>query len=204
MSAAVAFKVSEDRVALDLRDLTELLVTEHDCEPVGGLLGGEWGYGTWFSNDTFEMNPYYWGDCTCTFDADDSTWWNTHEHANHCYQQVIRARGFLDYDTEPDLGYKERDAHNRPIIDAVCAEMGLDPEQGSHVHCTCTHADNYAAWRDANSHDDTICAMERPNFRHKPTGTTVNFYKYLGRGMRVSLHGQPWEQVIEDCLNSLA
>lgn len=196
-------KVSDERVAMDLRDLTELLVTHHQRDHVGGLLGGEWGYATEFSNDTFELHPYYWGDCTCTFDDDEGEWDRSHDHAATCYQQVIRERGFIDYDTETDLDYHARNAHNRAITDSVCAEMGLDPEHGSYVHCTCSYETEYAAWRNAHSHDETICAMERPNFRHKPTGTTVNFYKYLGRGMEVDLRDLPWQQIIDDCLASL-
>jgi hypothetical protein len=190
-------------VADDLRDLTEVLVTKHNRDHVGGLLGGEWGYATDFSNDTFELHPFYWGDCTCAHDAADTEWWNTHEHADACYQQVIRARGFIDWDDQPDMDYHERSAHNLAITDSVCAEMGLDPENGSYVHCTCTHDSEYAAWRAANGHDETICAMDRPNFRHKPTGSTVSFYKYLGRGMKVTLQGLPWKQVYQDCLDSL-
>lgn len=197
-------EVSDDLVARNLRTLTRILVTDHHADHVGGGLGGEWGYGTHFANDTFTMHPYYWGDCTCTHEAADTEWWDTHEHADHCYQQVIRARGYLDYDSGTNLGYHARDTHNRAITNVVCAEMGLDPEYGCAVHCTCTHDDDYQTWRAANSHDNTICAMERPNFRHKPTGATVNFYKYLGRGMNVALPSETtWEQVYDDCLRSL-
>lgn len=203
-STALA-KVSEGRVAHDLRELTEILVTQHSSGQVGGLLGGEWGYGTEFTNATFELHPYYWGDCTCTFDEAESDWWDTHEHAAACYQQVIRNRGYLDYDDDAaaDMDYRARDAHNKAIIDVVCAEMNLDPEHGYGVHCTCTHDADYAAWRAATGHDDAICAMERPNFQHKPTGTTVNWYKYLGRGMEIDVRGASWRDIFDDCLRSL-
>lgn len=196
-------QVSDRRVAEDLRNLTRLLVTGHGADHIGGGLGGEWGYGTRFFNVTFEMNPYNWADCSCTFDDDESQWCNTHDHAPACYQQVIRARGYLDYDTPTDLDYRARDAHNTVVTDAVCAEMGLDPEFGSAVHCTCTHDADYAAWRAAHSHDNAICPVDRPNFHHKPTGAIVNWYKYLGRGMEIDLNGADWRSVIGDCYQSL-
>lgn len=192
--------VSSDRIAVDLRDLTRLLVTDHGADYIGGGLGGEWGYGTRFANDTFEMNPQNWGDCSCTRDEAESRWCDTYDHAQTCYQQVIRARGFLDY---PEMDYYERLDHNLAIVEAVCAEMGLDPENGSYVHCTCTHEADYEAWVAANPHDNAICAMDRPNFRHKPTGAVVNFYKYLGRSMEVDLNGADWDAVIADCRQSL-
>lgn len=197
--------ISSNRIAADLRDLTETLVTRHQSDHIGGGLGGEWGYGTRFANDVFEMNPYNWADCSCSFDENESDWWNTHDHAPTCYQQVIRARGYLDYDTADaiDMDYHARDAHNKAITDAVCAEMGLDPEFGCAVHCTCTHDADYAAWRAAHSHDNTICPVDRPNFHHKPTGAVVNFYKYLGRGMEVDLHGADWKTIIRDCYQSV-
>ena len=45
------------------------------------------------------------------------------------------------------------------------------------------------------------CAGEAPNFLHKPSGATVHWYKYIGRGMKVS-HAD-WPAIMLDCLKSL-
>lgn len=42
-----------------------------------------------------------------------------------------------------------------------------------------------------------------PNFLHKDTGTTVSFYKYIGRGMEVDLRGD-WLTILDDCIRSFA
>lgn len=41
-----------------------------------------------------------------------------------------------------------------------------------------------------------------PNFLHKPSGTKVRWYKYIGRGMEVSLLDD-WLDIFNDCLNSI-
>ena len=41
-----------------------------------------------------------------------------------------------------------------------------------------------------------------PNFWHKPSGTTVRWYKYIGRAMGVTCDTD-WGTVIADCLTSL-
>lgn len=197
-------EVSTNRISEDLRTLTRSLIEDHNADPTGGGLGGEYGYGTRFTNDTFEMMPYYWGDCTCTRDEDEGEWCDNHDHTPACYQQVIRARGYLDYDDGAEMGYRARDAHNKAITDTVCAEMGLDPEYGCAVHCTCGHDADYRNWIEAHPHDDSVCDMDRPNFRHKPSGAVVNWYKFLGRSMKVDLNGAEWDTIITDCHRSLA
>lgn len=58
--------------------LTEVIHRNGLGEIASGLLGGEYGYGAWFENDTFKMAPFCWCDsddcdyclhCTCD-DAD--------------------------------------------------------------------------------------------------------------------------------------
>lgn len=41
-----------------------------------------------------------------------------------------------------------------------------------------------------------------PNFLHKPTGTAVRWYKYIGRSMEVEARGD-WGQVITECRAAL-
>lgn len=50
----------------DLVALTEFIhKSTLPGEPYGYGLGGPFGYGIEFENDTFEMHPFWWGDCTC-------------------------------------------------------------------------------------------------------------------------------------------
>lgn len=41
-----------------------------------------------------------------------------------------------------------------------------------------------------------------PNFLHKPSGTWVRWYKYIGRGMEMDVRGD-WRQIIAECEASL-
>lgn len=58
---------SEDMISEDLRHLTKILA-QMDAEVSHGLLGGEYGYGAFYENDTFMMHPYCW----C--EKDDCPW----------------------------------------------------------------------------------------------------------------------------------
>ena len=49
-------------------------------------------------------------------------------------------------------------------------------------------------WSDGNT--------TAPNFLHKPSGSRVWWYKYIGRGMEVELK-QEWPAILADCLKSL-
>ena len=41
-----------------------------------------------------------------------------------------------------------------------------------------------------------------PNFLHKPSGSQIHWYKYIGRGMEISLN-ENWDTIYNQCLNSL-
>jgi hypothetical protein len=55
---------------------------------------------------------------------------------------------------------------------------------------------------------DLQCALCRgevepaPNFLHKPTGSKVSWYKYLGRGVEMELW-VPWRGILDDVLRSI-
>jgi hypothetical protein len=55
-------------------------------------------YGPEFENDTFEVFPYYWGDCTCGYDEKDMEWSEANTHHEGCYQTLLRAE-MKAYDT---------------------------------------------------------------------------------------------------------
>lgn len=195
--------VSHDQVSSDLRWLTEVLERQ-GAHLSGGMLGGEYGYGAEWDSAVFEMHPFYWGDCECGHEEAEWTWCEENDHAPTCYQQVLVARGVIGFDDDRywDMEPAERDARNDPIIDAVCAEMGLDPHFGRAVHCTCDYDTRYQAWSDVHDHDPA-CGIARPNFLHKPSGTRVDWYKYIGRGMEVDLRGD-WRTILQECVASLS
>lgn len=62
--------------------------------------------------------------------------------------------------------------------------------------------------RDQVTHSDKQCAYCRgelvpaPHFLHKPSGSTISWYKYIGRDMEVNLT-VPWAGIIRDCIESL-
>jgi hypothetical protein len=89
--------------------------------------------------------------------------------------------------------------------------------------CSCGEED---AWRarnpgiEPNDDDDGFCdgphpgvdfthartcdwsILYRPNFTHKPSGSTVSWYKAIGRDMKCELK-TPWEKIMRECVRSL-
>lgn len=116
---------------VDLVNLTEFIhKTVAPGEPYGYGLGGPYGYGIEFENDTFEMHPFWWGDCTCGVEVDG-----------------------------------EADEPHMPT-----------------------------------------CRYELPNFRHKPSGLEVRWYKWIGRSMEWSRSFGPteWRALFSECVTSVA
>ena len=53
-------------------------------------------------------------------------------------------------------------------------------------------------------HCEDSCSSHKepePNFRHKASGATVHWYKYIGRGMEVS--EADWPTIFAECFDSL-
>lgn len=74
---------SDDEISEGLRSLVKALHKRGE-DLVRGFLGGEYGYGCHFENDTFSMFPFYWGDCTCGYLEREEKWSNEHPHKNDC------------------------------------------------------------------------------------------------------------------------
>lgn len=175
--------VRESRMADDLRDLTEALANS-GWQPSGGALGGEYGYGAEYENDVFEMHPFWWGDCECGFETAEWEWEESHPHAGTCYQAELERRG----------GWK--------ASEELAAEWGL-PQMGSAIHCTCGIRDQRHAWYKENGHADT-CRIVLPNFRHKASGYSLTWYKYIGRSMEFEpIERARWQQIMDECLASI-
>jgi hypothetical protein len=45
-----------------------------------------------FDNEVFRIQPYYWGDCECDFDAKEDAWSKANSHSADCYQTERRGR----------------------------------------------------------------------------------------------------------------
>lgn len=62
--------------------------------------------------------------------------------------------------------------------------------------------------REIRKADHLLCNLCRgvvkpaPNFLHKSSGSSVSWYKYIGRGMEISLNGQ-WEAILAESIASL-
>ena len=52
--------VSDDAVSEGLRKLTKAIDKSGTAAASQGLLGGQWGYGAEYENETFMMHPYCW------------------------------------------------------------------------------------------------------------------------------------------------
>ena len=76
-------------IELDLVKLTEYLVKKRGLERVGGILGGEFGYGCDYKNKVFEMRPYYWGECDCGWDEFYNEDDFKEKHKIDCYQSLV-------------------------------------------------------------------------------------------------------------------
>ena len=65
-----------------------------------------------------------------------------------------------------------------------------------------------ASRRSIVEHEDLRCRRCREgregaaNFWHEPSGSKIRWYKYIGRGMDVTL-GWPWEKILDECLTSV-
>lgn len=47
------------------------------------------------------------------------------------------------------------------------------------------------------------CSLELPNFRHKASGFTVKWYKWIGRDMEVSGDPDAFEAILAECIRSV-
>jgi hypothetical protein len=184
---------SKDSVSDMLRRLTREIHERGLAEKNEGCFGGEYGYGCDYENDVFLMHPYCWCDEKgCPWCAWCSGSGRDEPHREDCYSTRLAAirKRHGDRSIFTNVAYgKERTA--------LCVEMGLDPERGSEVHCTCDREERVSAC-DCDFHQGRGDfrfgkGVENPNFWHKPTGVRVRWYKYIGRCMEIELHGAPFD-----------
>lgn len=149
-----------------------------------GLLGGEFGYGGIYENDVFMMHPYCWCErddcpwcavCSCPDEA-----WEYFVDGERCTYEEYQE--FFDNVVGP--------APRTPVgLNAWERRAEKANARRSQVHVP------MCRW----------CASPqdvRPNFLHKDSGTSVTWYKYIGRSMEARLGGQ-WADILAECLESL-
>lgn len=186
----------ETLVADELYALSEELGKRDPDAQVHGFLGGEWGYGQDFRNDTFEMHPYWWGDCECGFEDEALAWEEANPHTPECWQE--RWSNEHNRINALNLGYDE----GVRLMDEWATANGWDGRPGVAVFCDCGQDGLYQAWRETHSHDPE-CGVVRPNFKYGLV--EVRWYKYIGCGMSCSheLDRAAWRVLFAACHASL-
>lgn len=86
-----------------------------------------------------------------------------------------------------------RQKTDNAIRKRLCKERKLTFPKGSAVHCDCGRDDSADAfWQTIGGHKPG-CRFIRPNFLHKPTGFSINWYKYPFRDSYASREFTPRE-----------
>jgi hypothetical protein len=135
----------------------------------------------WEHHDAYDLDlpgmtyhPYYWGDCTCGFEALDEQWDQQHSHAPECFHSRYQEmQGIL----EPADDWHS--AHEQ--LTAWAKENGYpNAPDGMAIYCDCGFVAKYSEWRKSHDHDAS-CPTVRPNLAFE--GVEIRWYKYPGRGM---------------------
>jgi hypothetical protein len=175
--------------------------------PLDTLLGemGVSSYGEDFENDTFEMHPYYWGDCTCGYAEKEHAWCEAHPHSPKCYQTQYNAFWRVVYDNKK-VTYDEARAKVDKFAKNLCKRRGIpwNDGKGSAVHCDCGHEEAWIEWSSSHDHDPK-CPIVRPNFLHKKSGLSVMWYKYPLRDSYANreIAADDWRRIMLNCIASL-
>lgn len=97
-----------------------------------------------------------------------------------------------------------REAARTAIYDRLCAEFGLDRKYGCAVHCTCTYQERWQRFCTEHSHAPS-CPIIKPNFLYKPTGYSIQWYKYPLRDSYASdaISLVAFRAMVDKCIKSL-
>ena len=162
-----------------------------------------------YENGTFSVFPYYWGGCTCGWEA----WDNGHERANalrhrpDCYQHEYR-RLEERYDGSRRFYTELRGLYRR---------YGLPTEGNAWWHgcatiCTCDYHDRLEAVYQEYAREfghlgcKPECLLAKPNFHYKPTDYRLKWYKYPLRDAYANrvVTLQEFARMIDGCIASLS
>lgn len=103
-------------------------------------------------------------------------------HQAWCYAHDKR-RGFLD-----------------SLYTELTAKFSL-PMQGCACHCTCGRRERFGEMLATLGDHDPRCPIVLPNFLHKASGARIEWYKYIGRDMKVEApEGFDWQACIQECI----
>lgn len=150
-------------------------------------------------NEVMRIRSYDWdAECDCGADEAMDRWLDANPHQDICYQSELRNR-MAEFSHMP---YGERQGLENALYDELCAKYGVDRKFGAAVHCTCgrdTAADE--EWLRMDGHKDS-CRFIQPNFLYKPTGFTINWYKYPFRDsyMTPPITAKKWRDIVRHCI----
>lgn len=171
-----------------LIELTEAIARVAPDKVASGLLGGEFGYGALYENDHFMMHPHCW----C--EQDDCRW------CQGCDCPAESMHYFVD---GVEVGYEEWMASFK-------RECGDPPGGYGAAHHAWMQQAKLINARRQTVHDPVcdFCVKHggenAPNFLHKPSGTEVRWYKYIGRDMAVKVaKGIDVRRVFAECVASV-
>lgn len=158
-------------------------------------------YGEDFENDTFKIMPYYWGDCTCGFDALPDHPFN---HRDECYQTEYKKIN----DHCKAQGWSWNSEEERKLVSDLCAKFQYPFPHGCAVHCGCDYPERVQAWYTEKGYPDghlDTCMYRQPNFLYKPTDFRIEWYKYPLRDsyMNQELGIGEFTIIIKKCIESL-
>jgi hypothetical protein len=118
-------------------------------------------------------HPYYWGDCTCGFEALDEQWDQQHDHNPECFSTRYRAK-------QKDLETDDWGSASEQLTAWAKKNGYADAPNGMAVYCDCGLNKEYNEWRGAYDHTAS-CPTVRPNLAFE--GVEIRWYKHPRRGL---------------------
>jgi hypothetical protein len=112
---------------------------------------------------------------------------------------------FCDTYTENEnLPFKESNRIKNSVMKKWCKRLGLSYPGGCAVHCTCEYDKEWIKFLESNSHAND-CPIIRDNFHYKPTGFSIQWYKYILRDAYKSqdISLGKFTKIIDKCIKSL-
>lgn len=100
--------------------------------------------------------------------------------------------------------YDARQKFENKLMTELCQKHKQDRKYSAAVHCTCDYKAKRAEWCATDDHAKD-CPIVLPNFRYKPTGFEIQWYKYP---LRDSYKNQSvglgdFRKIIDTCIGSI-
>jgi hypothetical protein len=99
--------------------------------------------------------------------------------------------------------YAKKRRFEDKTYDKLCTQYGVDRKFGAAIHCTCDYRDRRHKFREKNDHDKN-CPIVKPNFLFKPTGFSIQWYKYPLRDsyMSQNITLDEFKEIVSKCIES--